>query len=249
MNEQNSAVALGVVGRAARAVAGRGHRFGSMTGSIAFKTHREAVTLTFENGHITSVDPGTGVSDLVIESVRPHEPGSRVVPRAQTGGLDQAKRWKVGCAFEASDLIPPLDHLDSRWADDLPALPGVHLDWSTRFTDTPFGDLVVTYRVRDGRVTAVEPTWCDDADVWFVLKWSSSVGARSGRLTIPETLADGGDCSGDLDALLLLAGLQETPAWQGAREISTTRERALMLLLEASQTTIFDTLQEFTDER
>lgn len=156
------------------------------------------------------------------------EPGAPLPnPHAPEQLATAGRSWRIGGPGAAPLRFPPLDTLDASWARDLELLPGVDLAWSSLVEGTPFGDVGVSYWVHDGRVTKVEDRFRDDLDVWFRFDVWKVIATRAEETSVAETIGDGGDFSGDLDAALLLAGLQESAPWREARRISPNQVAAL----------------------
>lgn len=221
--------------------------FGTISMAVEVLTPLSSVRVELHDGLMSAVGTPTGAADLVLTSTadaKVDQARSTLPVRRSTheASVDEARMWLVSGPGCEPCLVPPLDQLSTDWAIGLPPLPGVDVCWTTLFLDTPFGDLPMTFHVEDGQLRRVEPIWDDGAEVWFKFNIRRSLGARSGQFTIPETLDDGGGCSGDIDALMLVAGLQETDEWVAARWIGVERFGVLSAFLDLHDLQFFTAL-------
>lgn len=220
---------------AAEELAERRHNFGQLTCAIDLIGPDLDIRLNLRDGLLVGYHR-VGRSDLSMTTKT-----ATLLPLSypHQDPWDSAQAWVVGNREVAPRLVPPLDLCDLRWAADLPEVPRATVHWATTVTGTPFGDLSITYRVVDGRPLEVGPGVANDVDAWFRVPARRFVAARSGRISVPEMISEGGDLGGDFDAVLVIAGLLETPPWVEARRLDEQTAGVLDLFFRVAESGLF----------
>ena len=152
---------------------------------------------------------------------------------------DSAAAWAILLPDGSSWPIPPQDNPLSDWRS-LPELPGVDLRWVATYTGGAFADYYVTNEIRDGKPFEVvchllrpgEQVPTDSADVWFTIPLPRLLQHRLGEATTLDLVQPpGGSVDGDVDAMMLLAGLVDE-RWTAAAGMPEQSTRALLRLLQ-----------------
>lgn len=147
--------------------------------------------------------------------------------------------WAILLPDGSSWPVPPQDNPLSDWRS-LPELPGVDLRWVATYTGGPFADYYVRNEIRDGRPFEVachllklgERAPTDSVDVWFTIPLPRLLRHRLGEATTLDLVQPpGGAVDGDVDAMMLIAGLVDE-RWTAAAGMPEQTTRALLRLLQ-----------------
>jgi hypothetical protein len=104
----------------------------------------------------------------------------------------------------------PLDIAETEELARLPFVPEATLVIQYRFERGPFGPVDYWWSFVDGRSAGMGLGLAPEADVGVTISYANMVGVRTGRMTILEALDHGGQATGDVGTLMLLAGLEES---------------------------------------
>lgn len=205
---------------------------------IEMRWFKERCRIEIKDGQSSPSDSHCGVDLLIAIS----ETDSMHVTAVESEINAFALRWQIGPNEQSMRRIPPYDLLDLAWEHQIHPLPGVDVTWTTHATLAPFGRLTITTTVRDGAHVQVTAYADVDADATFSYPARRHMHSRTGQISVPETIGDDGAISGDLDAMLLIAGLLERADWVRARHIPPHDRDALELFYDLAEQGFFDPL-------
>ena len=136
------------------------------------------------------------------------------VHRGELSGSDALAATTVAGRDAGGSLVEgppsPLDIAETDELARLPFVPEATLVIQYRFLRGPFGTVDYWWSFEDGRSTGMGLGLAPEHDVGVTISYASMVGVRSGRMSILEALDHGGEATGDVGTLMLLAGLEES---------------------------------------
>lgn len=183
---------------------------------------------------------GTTVVGPEGQSWTPDDVGRPDILFTRTGADLTVEGWDLQLSSGSTWMVPPKDNLGSDWLG-LPRMPGVSLRWLASYTSGPFQDYCIVNEIRDGRPVELRCLPMDHGhqldhhkfDVWFTIPLDRLIAHRLGLMNNLDLIQPpDGSVGGDLDALMLIAGLVDH-SWTAAAGMPHEDTIAFAGLLEA----------------
>lgn len=132
-------------------------------------------------------------------------------------------------------IAPPLDLAEQPELDEFPLIPGVTVSFQAELHGSPFGDVSLALRFRDGRVASTTST-VPNPDVRAAFSFRDLIRMRLGEITILDALASG-SLDGDQSSMIMMAGLLESESYRRAQRACGSRGSLALAALGEVATT------------
>lgn len=164
-------------------------------------------------------------------------------------GWRAARSWSITHNGDSVGPYPLALLVDPVWWDQVPEIPGVDLRISIAVEGTPFGSLSCGLDIVDGQPTRASLGSGPGADVCIRVDAARLADAVFEDRSPVEAVTGNDSIQGDLDYLMMAAGLFGSPEWLAFAQMDSNMYEACQLLARPSVVDALQRIEALAAER